>query len=228
MRCGLLFLSWRGLVFGPSWGFIECLQTQLYGLVKVLDLCGNHLCWYKLYVPRITSNNPTGINSMLSQIWIWWHHWWILNVSHVGSLNVFIPARRLIHWSYYICSYCRFGIQNKELSLVKLCEHGRISFSHILHWSYLLMFLQQGRLCGAWIEDVPKQSQMNIKRPWDLWIRYCWIFCQELKWTYYCTLGSGILCSWVTKVFAHHLPTRYSYTRRIQGYLHISLSWWSW
>ena len=37
-------------------------------------------------------------------------------------------------------------------------------------------------------------------------------------------LGSGILCSWVTKGFVYHFPTRHFYIRRIQGYLHRSLS----
>ena len=42
MCCGILLLYWCGLVFGPNWGFIECPQNQSDGLVKVLDVYGNH------------------------------------------------------------------------------------------------------------------------------------------------------------------------------------------
>ena len=136
-----------------------------------------------------------------------------------------IPSRRWSHWSYYICSYCRFGKHNKEVNLLKLHGHGEIIFSPIWHWRYLLMLFQQGILCKAWREDIPKKSQRHNKRSWDFCIWDCLIFCHKWKWTYDCAPGSGILCSWVTKVFAHHFPTRHLHIIRIQGYLHSSLSW---
>ena len=137
-----------------------------------------------------------------------------------------IPSRILIHWSYYICSYCRVGKQNKEVSLIKLHGHDYLIFSHIWHWSYLLMFLKQGIIFESWKEDVPNKSQRHSKRPWYLWIWDYRIFCQEWKWTYDCAPVSGILCYWVTKGSAHRLTTMHLYIIMIQGYLHSSFSWW--
>ena len=42
MCCYRLLIFWFGLVFGPNWVSIECLQTQSNGLVKYLDICGEH------------------------------------------------------------------------------------------------------------------------------------------------------------------------------------------
>ena len=133
-----------------------------------------------------------------------------------------IPSRIWSHWTYYICSYCRVGRQNIEVNILKLHGHGKLSFSHIWHYIYLLMFFQQVTLCEAWRENIPKKDQRHSKRSRDFWIWDCWILCQQGKWTYDSVPGSGILCSWVTKVIAHHFPTRHFYMRRIQGYLHSS------
>ena len=139
-----------------------------------------------------------------------------------------ISSIRWIHWSYYLYSYCRVMRQNKKVGLLKLHGDRELGFSHLWHWSYLLMSLQQGILCESWIEDIPKKYQRHSKSPWYLWIWYCQIFCQEWKWTYDCAPGSGISCFWVTKVFVHHLPTRHFHIRRIKEYLHSSFSLWAW
>ena len=134
--------------------------------------------------------------------------------------RVLILSRRWSHWWYcFLCGYCRVGRQNKEVSILKLHWHGELGFSHIWHWSYLLVFFQQGSICESWREDVPKKSQRHSKKPWDLWIWYCRIFCQEWKWAYDCALGSGIffvlgyqrICeSFTHKKFANQKYTRLS------------------
>ena len=93
-----------------------------------------------------------------------------------------IPSRIWSHWSYYLFSYCMVGRHNKEVSLLKFHGHGEISFSHLWHWSYLLMFFQQGRLCEYWIEDITNKSQRHIKKLCYFCIWDCRIFCQEWKW----------------------------------------------
>ena len=55
----------------------------------------------------------------------------------------------------------------------------------------------------------------------------CWIFCKKWKCKYDYAPGLETLCSWVTKGFAHNFPTTHSHIKRIQGYLHIPLSWWA-
>ena len=136
----------------------------------------------------------------------------------------FTPSRIWNHYSYYIWIFYRVGSQNKEVSLIKPYGLGELSFSHLCHWSYLLMLFQQGRLCGDWREDVPKKYKRHSKRLLDSWIWYCWVFCQEWKLTFGCALGSCILYSWVTKGLMHHLPTKHSHVRRIQSCLNISFS----
>ena len=39
------------------------------------------------------------------------------------------------------------GYRIKKLVYSNLHGHGELSFSHLLHWRYLLMFFQQGILC---------------------------------------------------------------------------------
>ena len=51
MLFGVVLLSWYGLVFGKNWEFIDFLQTQLYGLVEVLDSYGEYSCWIACYGP---------------------------------------------------------------------------------------------------------------------------------------------------------------------------------
>ena len=87
---------------------------------------------------------------------------WISTMWNIWRF--FIPSIIWSHWSYYLWSYFGVGRQNKEVSLLKLHRHGEISFSHILHWSYLLMFIQQGRLCEAWREDINKKYQRHSKK----------------------------------------------------------------
>ena len=93
--CDVLFLCWNGLIFGKNWGFIKCPQTQSDYLAEVLDLYGKNSCWFGLYDPKMNSGYPTEIRSMLPLIWNWWHPWWILNVSHVGYLEVFHTIKKM-------------------------------------------------------------------------------------------------------------------------------------
>ena len=165
-------------------------------------------------------NAPSNMKLEKSLINFEYHPW--------GIWRFIILSRIWSHWSYYIFIYFRVGIQDKEVSLLILHGCVELSFSNILHWSYLLMFFQQGRLYESLREDVPKKSHRHSKRPWNFWIWDCRIFCQEWKWTYDWNPGSGILCYWVTKVCVHHIPTRHSHLRRMKGYLHISLSLWAW
>ena len=95
MWCGRLLLCWCGLFFGPNWGFIECLQTQSYGLVEVLNIYVYHLWWVGWYCKRMTTRDITEIKSMLPHMWGWWHPWWILNVSHLGHLKVFHTTKKI-------------------------------------------------------------------------------------------------------------------------------------
>ena len=105
-------------------------------------------------------------------------------MSAMWDIWIFLPSRRWSLLSYYLCSLCRMGIYNKEVIFVKIHGHGGLSFSHLLHWNCLLVFIQQGILCESWREDVPNKYQIYIKRPWSFWIWYCRIFFQEWKWTY--------------------------------------------
>ena len=88
MWSGVVLLYWYGLVFEPNWKIIKFLQTQSYCIAGVLDLYGKHSWWIGCYWPRMTSSYITGTKSMLTQIWSWRDHWWILNVIHVEYLKV--------------------------------------------------------------------------------------------------------------------------------------------
>ena len=166
MCYGVLLLCWFGLFFGTNWDFIEFLQTQSDGLVEVLYFYGDNSYCIGCYVTRMTSRYITGSKSMLPQTWSWWHPWWIWMSAMWYIWRFIVPSRIWIHWSYYLCRYCRFGIQNKEVSLLKLNGHGDISFSHLWQWICLPMFFQQWRLYEYWREDIPKKTQMHSKRPW--------------------------------------------------------------
>ena len=127
-----------------------------------------------------------------------------------------IPSRRWSHWSYYLCRYGRVGRHNKEVNLLKLYGYGELSFSYLWHWSYLIMFSQQGRLCESWREYIPKKAQRHSKSCWYFWIWYCWIF---LEMKGYILLHSGLrhitflgyqsnCASFPHKAFAHQKDTR--------------------
>ena len=95
MWCGVLLLCWRGLVFGPNWGYIECLHRHSDGLVKVLDIYGNHSRWVGFYGAIKNSRYLTVSKSMLLQIWSWRYPWWMLNVVPVEYMKVFHTTKKM-------------------------------------------------------------------------------------------------------------------------------------
>ena len=140
-----------------------------------------------------------------------------------------ITSIRWIHWSYYFCSYCRVGRQNKEFSLFKLHWHGDLSFIIIFHWSYLLMFFQQGRLCESWREDTPNKAQRHSKSPRYFWIWDCKIYSVRSE------SGRMILIqdhAYYVLGFPKDLRILYPHViHTLEGYkgtFIAYLSWWAW
>ena len=156
MWCGVLFLWWCGLlVFGPNWGFVECLhQTQPVKMVLsrfLISIYGDHSCWFGCYRPRMISKYLSQessqcsleyeVGNILDELsWMsamWWDIWRFFVPSKIWSYidpTIFAATVGLgdiikkLFWSKSMVMVSSFSVIFDTEATSYSCSYNKIDF----------------------------------------------------------------------------------------------------